>query len=223
MAGILWIFFSYLLGSFPSGYIFSRLSGKNVLEVGWKKTSGSNVFKNVGKRQGLLTAVFDILKGYSAVYFAQQMGFSLEVQVFSGVAAVLGHNWSIFLKLSGGRGIGTFIGAFAALSPQLLLYSLIPLLFTALIWNAAIGTILFLALALCLSFYLNQFEPGGFFVLLSLVPIFIKRLSPTWKINSFRLLKNRLIFDNDEGIVSFRIKRLFHGQSWWEGKNNDSR
>ncbi|GAH22265.1 unnamed protein product, partial [marine sediment metagenome] len=84
---------------------------KDILKIGWKKTSGSNVFRNVGKWQGALTGIFDVGKGFLAVWLAQKLGLSPEIQIFSGVAAVTGHNWSCFLKFAGGRGVGTFIGA----------------------------------------------------------------------------------------------------------------
>ena len=128
----LWIILSYLLGSIPFGFLIARFSGKNILEIGWKKTSGSNVFKNVGKWQGVLTGALDVSKGYLAVYGAQKLGLSSEIQILSGLSAVTGHNWSVFIKFSGGRGIGTFVGAFLALSPQILLYSIIPSFFLAL-------------------------------------------------------------------------------------------
>ena len=154
---ILWIVASYLLGSIPFGFIFGKISGKNVLEVGWKKTSGSNVFKNVGKWQGIATGLLDLLKGWLAVFFAQKMGFALEVQALSGVAAVVGHNWSCFLKFSGGRGIGTFCGALLALSPLILKISLLPIIILAIVWNASIGTILFLITVIFAAVYLDKF------------------------------------------------------------------
>jgi len=207
---IFYVIFAYLLGSIPFGYLISRLSGKEILEIGWKKTSGSNVFKNVGKWQGALTGILDVGKGFFAVWLAQKLGFSPEIQVLSGVAAVTGHNWSAFLKFAGGRGIGTFIGAGLALSPKILGLSLIPLVSLALIWNASIGTIVFLITMIALSRYFGQFGTAGIFTLLSLIPIFIKRLSPIEEL-SFRkkdLIKNRLIFDNDSPC-DFRIKRIF--------------
>ena len=209
----LWIIFSYFLGSIPFGYLIGRLSGKNVLEIGWRKTSGSNVFKNVGKWQGVLTAILDVFKGYLAVYGAQKLGFSSEVQVLSGVAAVTGHNWSLFLKFAGGRGIGTFAGAFLALSSQILLLSIIPFIILAIVWNAAIGTLLFLFTAIFLSWHLNQFGTAGAFTTLSLVPIFIKRLSPIEEIKKSQrkaqLFRNRFLFDNDVVLLELRIKRIF--------------
>ncbi len=216
---LFWIIFSYILGSFPSGYLISRFSGKNILEIGWRKTSGSNVFKNVGKWRGALTGILDLGKGYLAVFGAQKLGFSLEVQIFSGVAAVTGHNWSIFLKFAGGRGIGTFIGAFLAISPKILGFSLVPLVLLALVWDAAIGTLLFLATAIIISIYLGQFEIEGLFTVLSLAPILIKRLSPIKEIfraeNPAIIFSNRLLFDDDKANLELRIKKIF-----WVVKRN---
>ena len=217
-----WIIFSYLLGSIPFGYLIGRFSGKNVLEIGWKKTSGSNVFKNIGKWQGILTGILDILKGYLAIFGAQKLGFSNEIQIFSGVAVVCGHNWSLFLKFAGGRGIGTFAGAFLAFSPQIFGFSLIPLVLLALIWNASIGTLLFLAIAILLSVYFGKLGTIGAFTILSLLPIFIKRLSPVKEIKEAKiksvLIRNRLIFDNDEACLDLRIKRIIKKEKDNPGK-----
>ena len=208
---IFYIILGYLLGSIPFGYLITHFStGKNILEIGWKKTSGSNVFRNVGKWQGLITGILDVGKGAFAVFLAQSFGQSAQVQALCGVAAVSGHNYSCFLKFAGGRGIGTFIGALLALSPKILGFSLIPFLFLALIWNAAISTILFLITALILAVYFGELEIAWFFVALSFLPIFIKRLSPVKEL-SFKkkeLIRNRLIFDNDHLCLDLRIKKI---------------
>ncbi len=206
------IVLAYLLGSIPFGYLITRFStGRDILEIGWRKTSGSNVFRNVGKWQGLITGILDVSKGTLAVFLAQSFGQSVQVQALCGVAAVTGHNYSCFLKFAGGRGIGTFIGTLLALSPKILGFSLIPFLFLALIWNAAISTILFLITALILAVYFGELEIAWFFVALSFLPIFIKRLSPVKEL-SFKkkeLIRNRLIFDNDRVCLDLRIKRIF--------------
>jgi len=222
MSSSIVIIIGYFLGSIPFGYLITKLStGKNVLKVGWRKTSGSNVFRNIGFWQGLLTGIFDVGKGSLAVWLAQNSGLSLQTQILAGVAAVIGHNWSIFLKFAGGRGIGTFVGAFLVLSPKILGFSLIPFVFLALIWDASIGTILFLLTALILAAVFNQF-PVLTFVLISLFPIFIKRLSPIGelslnppkfsekfgRVKKKELIRNRLIFDNDEFCSNLRIKRI---------------
>ncbi|XOB41322.1 MAG: glycerol-3-phosphate acyltransferase [Candidatus Nealsonbacteria bacterium] len=214
-----WVIVSYVLGSFPSGYIFTKLSvNKDILQIGWRKSSGSNVFKNIGIWQGALTAVFDVGKGYLAVYLAQYFGLPAYLQALSGVAAVIGHNWSCFLKFSGGRGIGTLAGAFLALSPELVWLPVIILIILAVIWNASIGTIVFLITSLVLAAQYSQLETIGVLILGSLIPIFIKRLSPISEIksaqNKFLLIRNRLIFDDDKPS-GLRIKRIIKGSGWW--------
>ena len=202
----------YLLGSIPFGYLVTRFStNKNILEIGWRKTSGSNVFRNVGFWQGFLTVILDVFKGFLAVWLAQNFNLSLQVQALSGVAAVTGHNWSIFLKFAGGRGIGTLIGAFLALSPGILGFSIIPLILLALIWNASIGTIFFLITAIVLAADFGQLETVGFLPLISLLPIFIKRLSPIKELSLKKkeIIRNRLIFDDDQVCLDLRIKRIF--------------
>jgi uncharacterized protein len=211
---IFWIIVSYLLGSIPTGYIIGKLSGKNVLEVGWKKTSGSNVYKNVGKKQGILTGVLDVTKGFLAVWLAQKLGFSFLVQMISGAAAVMGHNWSCFLKFSGGRGIATLIGAFLALFPSIILWFLVPALLMSFIWNASIGTLLFFFIAFCWADAFFVWPTVGFFSLLCFIVVLIKRLSPIKEIGQvkgvkekLRLARNRLIFDNNEFLKEFRIAK----------------
>jgi len=216
MFNFFWIIISYLFGSMPFGYLITKFStGKNVLEIGWRKTSGSNVFRNVGKWQGVLTGILDLLKGYLAVFGAQQFGLPIEVQIFSGVAAVVGHNWSIFLKFAGGRGIGTMIGAFFALSAKILGLALIPFLLFAIIWNSSIGTLLFFPAAIFLSVFpssMSDYGIAGTFSVLVLFPVLIKRLSPIKEIfpieEKKNLIRNRLLFDNDEALFDFRIKKI---------------
>jgi len=211
---IFYIILAYLLGSIPFGYLITkRSSKKNILEIGWRKTSGSNVFRNVGKWQGVLTGILDVGKGFLAVWLAQKLGLSSEIQIFSGVAAVTGHNWSCFLKFSGGRGIGTLFGVLGAIAPQILGFSLIPLVIFFLLWTASVGTILFLITGILLSIIFGQFWGAGLLLVLSLIPITIKRLSPIEKIKKTEgkqkrnLIKNRLIFDQDTPPLP-RIKKL---------------
>jgi hypothetical protein len=200
------------LGSIPSGFLIAKAYGKNILDIGWKKTSGSNVFKNVGKLAGILTALLDILKGYLAVFGAQKLGFSFSVQVFSGLAAVVGHNWSIFIKFAGGRGIGTLFGCLLAFSPKITGLSLILFSIPTIIWNTSIGTLCFLVAAIIFSLTFNQFQTVGLFTVFSLVPILVKRLSPIKEIfeskERFILFRNRILFDNDEVLLKLRINRI---------------
>jgi glycerol-3-phosphate acyltransferase PlsY len=210
------MFFVYLLGSFPTGYLISRLSaGKNVLEVGWRKTSGSNVYRNVGKWQGVLTALLDFAKGYLAVWLAQNLGLPFQIQASAGALAVLGHNWSVFLKFAGGRGIGTFAGALLALSPVVFGLSAIFFAVFAPLLNMSLATLVSLFAVVFFSAYLNQFGAvgaSGLFALLCLPLILVKRLSPIKEIFPVKqngiLIRNRLLLDSDLW-KEIRIKKYF--------------
>ena len=208
---LFYILISYILGSIPFGYIFTKLSTKqNILEIGWKKTSGSNVFKNVGFWQGVLTGLFDIIKGYLAVRIAQSYGQPEFIQALCGTAAVIGHNWSLFLSFNGGRGIGTFGGALYAFSPEIFKIGLLVMFSWGIVWNLSIGTILML---LAVIYYGNKFNlpQVEIFALYCLLPIFLKRLSPIKELKDKEKRKevmlNRLVFDDDV-TKGWRIKKI---------------
>jgi glycerol-3-phosphate acyltransferase PlsY len=107
--------FAYLLGSLPMGYMLGRLWGVNVLEWGSGRTGGTNVFRSAGPVAALITGALDIGKGALAVWVAGQMTGYAGAEVLAGAAAILGHNHSIFLHFRGGAGVGTSLGALAAI------------------------------------------------------------------------------------------------------------
>ncbi|MBP6914456.1 glycerol-3-phosphate acyltransferase [Candidatus Parcubacteria bacterium] len=212
---IAFLFLSYVLGSIPFAYIVTKISsGKNIYEVGWKKSSGSNVTKNIGLIQGALTMFLDVGKASLAVYLAQYFQLGVTMEVLCGLMTIIGHNWSIFMNFKGGRGLGTLMGALLIISPKTLFIALIPTIFFAFIWTASIGTIISLMVGIFISFKggLN-FEPAGYLFILSLIPVFIKRLSPIKEVIELKgekrkeLIENRLIFDQDT-VPSFRLKLL---------------
>lgn len=106
---------AYLLGSFPAGYLLGRLWGVNVLSCGSGRTGGTNVLRSAGIVPALLTGLLDIGKGALAVWVAGQMTGYPEVEVLAGAAAILGHNYSVFLRFRGGAGVGTSLGALSAI------------------------------------------------------------------------------------------------------------
>ncbi|MFA5714145.1 MAG: glycerol-3-phosphate acyltransferase [Candidatus Paceibacterota bacterium] len=201
---------AYLLGSIPSGYLITKYTtNKNLLEIGWKKNSGSNVFKNVGLWQGVFTFLLDVAKGFLAVYLARYFGFSELFQVFCGVLAVTGHNWSIFLGLKGGRGLAALAGALLVISPLVLVISLIPFVVFTIIWTGSVGTLLSFLAAIIFSFSFKGYEMAGLLMLISFIPVIIKRLSPIKELinnpKQKELIENRLIFDQDT-VPPIRLK-----------------
>lgn len=109
---------AYVIGSFPSGYIMGRLrKGIDIREVGSRSMGAMNVFYKVGFVEGLLVLAVDIGKGAAAVALAHWLGVPLVAQLLAGVAAVLGHAFTVFLKFRGGRGGATCIGILVFLMP----------------------------------------------------------------------------------------------------------
>ncbi len=112
---------AYLIGSVPMGYILVRLlAGKDVREVGSGRTGGTNVMRAAGFGAGLLTAILDGLKGAGSVWLAQSV-LPSEIRplgmALAGLAAILGHNYSIFLKFKGGAGGAPCVGGGVGIWP----------------------------------------------------------------------------------------------------------
>ena len=112
------VIIGYLLGSFPAAYIIAKYrKGIDIREVGVRNMGGANVIREVGKWAGALTLVFDIGKGAVSIYIAQLLGVSLPWVLAAGFAAMLGHNYPVYIGFRGGKGIATVMGIFFVLSP----------------------------------------------------------------------------------------------------------
>jgi len=113
------IVLAYLLGAIPFGLLIaSRYAGVDVREKGSGNIGATNVARTAGKKLGIITLVLDGLKGAAPVLIADQvLHQSLLVVSLSGLAAVVGHVFPIYLKLKGGKGVATGAGAFLALAP----------------------------------------------------------------------------------------------------------
>jgi len=109
---------AYLIGSFPSAYLAGRFRrGIDIREVGSRNVGAMNVFYKVGFVTGLLVLAVDIGKGAAAVALARWLGVPMIVELFAGVAAVIGHIFPVWLKFRGGRGGATIIGILIFLMP----------------------------------------------------------------------------------------------------------
>ncbi|MGB8707686.1 MAG: glycerol-3-phosphate acyltransferase [Dehalococcoidia bacterium] len=106
----------YLLGSIPSAYIIGRLMGKiDVRQEGDGRISASAVHKRLGVVPFVLVVIMDVGEGVLAVLVARMLTESLIVVLIAGFAAVVGHNWSVFLKFKGGLGATTIWGVLVCL------------------------------------------------------------------------------------------------------------
>ncbi|NLW22591.1 MAG: glycerol-3-phosphate 1-O-acyltransferase PlsY [Tissierellia bacterium] len=107
---LLIIIISYLIGSISSSYLLGKiLVKKDIRDYGSGNAGTTNALRVFGKKIGALTLIFDILKGVIAVYIGGRiMGY--DGKIIAGLFAVIGHNWPVFLKFKGGKGIATSFG-----------------------------------------------------------------------------------------------------------------
>jgi acyl phosphate:glycerol-3-phosphate acyltransferase len=116
---------SYLIGSFPTGYVAGRIAGIDIRTVGSGNVGATNVLRALGKRFGYPVFLIDFAKGLAAVLLSRLVAKnagsnenSIELAAtLAGICAVLGHTFPLWLKFSGGKGVATSIGALFALMP----------------------------------------------------------------------------------------------------------
>lgn len=109
---------AYLLGSIPTSYIVVyRMTGRDVRSLGSGNPGTMNVLDTLGWRAATVVAVGDICKGAAAVLLAYELGLGERDAVLTAMAAVIGHDYSIFLRFDGGNGTAAVIGGLLALMP----------------------------------------------------------------------------------------------------------
>ncbi|TRZ49889.1 MAG: hypothetical protein D4S01_07740 [Dehalococcoidia bacterium] len=172
--GIIGIVVGYLLGSIPSAYLAARRAkGKDIRQLGSGNVGGLNTYREIGTKSAVAVAIVDIGKGAAAVAVAYWLLDLSQLWVLAaGLAAVIGHMWMVWLKFSGGKGVGTTVGVLATLMPVygywpgliiFLVIIVIPLLITR---NVALSTSTALA---CLPIIMWQVTHQGYFIIWSIV------------------------------------------------------
>lgn len=117
--------FSYLMGSIPTAYLIGKLARNvDIRSYGSGNVGGSNLFRHVGKRWMVPLGILDVVIKGSVPIWIGVYGLGLDrtapLLVVAPLLAVLGHNWSVYLKFQGGRGIAVVAGSLLALAPLLL-------------------------------------------------------------------------------------------------------
>lgn len=117
--------FSYLIGSIPTAYLIAKLArGVDIRAYGSGNVGGSNLFRHVGKIWMAPLGILDVLiKGSVPVWigvYGLGMDRTAPLLVVAPLLAIVGHNWSIYLRFQGGRGIAVVAGSLLALAPLLL-------------------------------------------------------------------------------------------------------
>lgn len=116
---------SYLVGAVPFGLLIGFMRGVDIRTVGSKNIGATNVLRSVGKPWGITTFVLDALKGFLPAFIFPMVGNrlgadfpSLEVAgLVGGAAAIIGHNFPVYLGFKGGKGVATSAGVVLGLAP----------------------------------------------------------------------------------------------------------
>lgn len=117
----------YILGSIPSSYIMGKLVKKiDLRNHGSGNLGAANTFRILGTGAAIPVLIFDIGKGFVATEYLSNLGGEhILFSLIAAIVVVIGHNYSVFLCFSGGKGVGTTSGAFLALSPYAVLFCVI--------------------------------------------------------------------------------------------------
>ena len=200
---------AYILGSVPAAYLAVKWSrGIDIRMEGTGTVGAANVLRLAPKWLAIPVTIFDIGKGALTVWVAQLLGLGAAEQVTVGVITVVGHNWPVFLRFQGGRGVFTTLGVIAMLSPWLGLIMLGLAYVLAPFRQVSLGVFLALASLPIFSWFLSQ--PLGIeerlpvtlgFVVLALIGLLKRLIAPRTQLSKSvprgQLFVNRLLFDRD--------------------------
>ena len=138
----LWLLASYLVGAIPTSYIAGRLfRGIDLREHGSKNLGATNVYRTLGWRYAVPVGLFDIAKGAVPVLlFAPRVSNSQLFALACGIAAIVGHVFSVFVRFRGGKGVATAAGVMLGLTP-------LAIGIAALVWMAVVALSGYVSLA----------------------------------------------------------------------------
>jgi glycerol-3-phosphate acyltransferase PlsY len=174
---ILGITISYLIGSIPTGYIFGRvLKGIDIRKLGSGNVGATNVLRSLGKRAALAVLVLDMLKGLVVVVWVAGEAASRipsvdsqVLRVLFGISSICGHNWTLFLKFKGGKGVATTFGVMLGLAIEIaslrLIFALLILTWLSMFFISRIVSLASVVTALMLPIYMMVFKQSGKLIL----------------------------------------------------------
>lgn len=220
---------AYLFGSVPSAYLLVRLrKGIDLRSHGTGTVGISNAVQQAGGWVAVPLIVYDVLvKGWLPVFLASGvvLHLGLATQIAIGVGAIIGHNWPIFLKFQGGRGVAPSLGVLLALHwPLLVAFGGAVTIIWAITRSSPVawfsGTLALPLLATVMHFTLiDVFPLRNGVILFTVIYVFLvllKRLLGSWPgprqkrpdgMSLARVAVNRLILDRDTGSRDEWIKR----------------
>ena len=202
---------AYLLGSAPAAYLAAKwFRGIDIRQYGTGQVGAGNLWRMTSWRLALPVIIFDLVKGAVMVWAAQLVGMSIVQQVTVGLAAIIGHNWPVFLRFNGGRGVLTTLGVVLILP---WLNNVVPP-WPIIVWGAIVtisyiithhtplGVVTGIAALPLVSWGIGEPLPLTLGYLAMFLVLVIRRLvtQPPVRVTSIskkQILLNRLLFDRD--------------------------
>lgn len=159
------IILSYLLGSVPFGLLIAQaVRGVDIRTIGSGNIGMANVMRACGPAAGAAVLVVDALKGALPVLAARGLELSPWAAALAGLAAVVGHNWSVYLGFRGGKGVATSLGVVIALAPAAALALVVVwAVLVAATRISSVGSMAALALSPLVMWLFGQPAPNVFF------------------------------------------------------------
>lgn len=215
---ILIVVLGYLLGSIPLAYIAGRLlKGVDLRQYGSGTVSGSGVYQHVAKWAIVAVGLFDIAKAAFPTWLGLELGLGLSVALAAGLAAVVGHNWPLYLGFKGGRGLSPFMGTLLFTFPWGSLFVLIALGIGRLFKYTAPASFLALAVLPLVSWATGQPSAVTWACLGMLLITVVKRLEANRLplrsgAERERVLVRRLLLDRDVRAREAWVRRVPSGE-----------
>ena len=166
---------AYFLGAIPFGFVIAKMQGVDIRQHGSGNIGTSNVARTLGKKAAAFTLLGDGLKGLLPVLLARGLGLSEAWVAAVGLAAIIGHNWPVYLKFRGGKGVTTTYGAFLGIA-------WLPAVLTIAIWvvvtkrtkTASIAALSSSVAAPILVYFLHNSRPALLFAVVGAALIYIR-------------------------------------------------
>lgn len=183
----------YFIGAIPFCYIIGKLAGgKKLTEIGDKNPGAWNLIFNVSKFWGIIGSMLDVAKGYFSFFLVIKFTGNWIIALLAGCACVLGHNYSPYLKFSGGKGIAAMLGFLLAVQPLAVPSFAIGILFGLyvlrnMIWGVILG-IFTASIFLGIYYQIAYYQDPLIYIALAIILILI--LVPKQINRSIKLSKN---------------------------------
>ncbi len=149
---------SYLIGSITTGDVIARIKKVNLRGQGSGNVGATNVYRTMGSTSGIIVLVGDTLKGVIAVVLGNIIGkvHGFDINIVTGVLAIIGHNWPVFARFKGGKGVAVTLGVAIAMTPATL-FVLAP------VWVAVFICFGYVSLASLATVFCYPFAVYGFY------------------------------------------------------------